>query len=50
MSAVVVYLGHAAAVEGAGYVFPRGKPVEVPNEVAESLGSAFKVQKKRGDD
>jgi hypothetical protein len=49
LSAVtVIYKGHAPAVEGGGFVFPNGEPVEVPAELAERLGSAFEVQTKEG--
>lgn len=43
---VVVYTGHAPAVAGGGFVFPNGEPVEVPAELAETLGSAFTIQAK----
>ena len=33
----VVYTGPSPAVEGAGFLFPRNKPVEVPAVVADSL-------------
>lgn len=42
----VVYEGHAPEVEGAGFTFPRGKAVEVPAKLAETLGGAFKIVKK----
>lgn len=46
---VVIYKGNAPAVAGGGFVFPNGKPVEVPAEIAESLGSAFEVKTKKGE-
>lgn len=42
----VVYAGPSPAVEGAGYFFPRNKPVEVPAVVADSLiRGDFKIAK-----
>lgn len=45
----VIYVGNAPAVEGGGFVFPNGEPVEVPKILAESLGSAFKTISKEGE-
>lgn len=51
MSAVtVIYKGHAPAVTGGGFLFERGKPVEVPAEMANTLGSAFQITtRKKGE-
>lgn len=43
MPSVVVYMGHAPAVEGGGFVFPHGEPVTVPDGLAGTLGPDFMV-------
>ena len=44
MSTVVTYAGGAPAVIGPdGLLFPRGERVEVPEELAETLGSDFGI-------
>lgn len=50
MSSIVVYEGSAPAVEGGGFLFVRGEPVEVPTELAVTLGSAFKVETKKEEE
>lgn len=45
----VIYEGHASAVEGGGFLFVHGEPVEVPEEIAESLGSAFRIVSKEDE-
>lgn len=45
----MIYRGNAPAVTGGGFLFPQGEPVEVPTEIAESLGSAFETDKEEGE-